>query len=164
MESVIHRIGIGTDLHRLAAGRPLKLAGVTVPHAQGLVGHSDADVVFHAVTDAVLGAAGLPDIGELFPDTDPQYQNADSATLLAEAMRQVAAAGFRVAYVDLVVHAEKPKIAPYKAAMRKNIACVLGIDPARVNVKAKTNEGLDAVGRAEAIACTAVAGLTVVRR
>lgn len=156
----IHRVGIGTDLHKLVAGRPLKLAGVTVPSTHGAVGHSDADVIFHAVTDAVLGAAGLPDIGELFPDTDPAFKDADSAVLLREAARRVEQSGFVVAYVDVVVHAERPKLAPHKAAMRNNLACVLAVEPACVNIKAKTNEGMDAVGRGEAIACTAVAGLT----
>lgn len=156
----IHRIGIGTDLHRLIAGRPLKLAGVTVPSAHGAIGHSDADVVFHAVTDALLGAAGLPDIGELFPDSDPAFKDADSAELLREAMKRVAGVGLGVAYVDLVIHVERPKLAPHKAHMRNNLACALGVEVSRVNIKAKTNEGMDGVGRGEAIACTAVAALT----
>ncbi|MCK6485097.1 MAG: 2-C-methyl-D-erythritol 2,4-cyclodiphosphate synthase [Phycisphaerae bacterium] len=155
----IVRIGLGTDLHRLVAGRPLRLAGVTVPFSHGLTGHSDADVVFHAVTDAVLGAAGLPDIGELFPDSDPKYFNADSAELLREAVNRAAAEGFRVACADVTIHAERPKISPYKSAMRANLACVMSIGPERVNLKAKTQEGVDAVGRNEAIACFAVVGL-----
>src|SRR5438477_10603812 len=134
-ELPIHRIGIGTDLHRLTPGRPLKLGGVTVPHTHGALGHSDADVAFHAVIDAMLGAAGLPDIGEQFPDTDARYKDADSATLLAAALQLVAEVGYRVVCVDLVVHLEKPKLSGYKAAMRSNIACVLGVEPARVNIK-----------------------------
>jgi 2-C-methyl-D-erythritol 2,4-cyclodiphosphate synthase len=153
----IHRIGLGTDLHRLVAGRPLKLGGVTVPHTLGALGHSDADVVFHAVADALLGAAGLPDIGEQFPDDDPRFQDADSASLLAEAVRLAVRGGFRVACVDIVVQAERPKLAAYKTAIRNNVACVLAVEPGCVNVKAKTNEGVDAVGRGEAIAAHAIA-------
>ena len=159
--SVIHRIGLGSDLHRLVPGRPLKLGGVTVPHTHGALGHSDGDVVFHAVTDAILGAAGLPDIGEMFPDTDARYKDADSAVLLAEAFRRVEQRGFRVVCVDVIVQAEKPKLAPHKQAMRKNVACLLSIDVDLVNIKAKTNEGVDAVGRGEAIACQAVVGLAL---
>src|ERR1043166_8347928 len=141
----IHRVGIGTDLHRLVAGRQLKLGGVTVPHSLGAMGHSDADVVFHAVTDALLGAAGLPDIGEQFPDTDPKFQDADSASLLAEALRLVGQRGYGVVNVDVVIHAERPKLTGFKKAIQNNIACVLAVEPARVNVKAKTNEGMDAI-------------------
>jgi 2-C-methyl-D-erythritol 2,4-cyclodiphosphate synthase len=151
------RIGVGYDVHRLIAGRRLVLGGVEIPFDRGLAGHSDADVVLHAVTDAILGAAGLPDIGELFADTDPRYKNADSRELLAAALEQVARAGWRVGNLDGVVHAERPKLSEYKRRMAESIAGLLGVAAARVSVKAKTNEGLGEIGRGEAIACTAVA-------
>lgn len=157
--TVIERVGIGTDIHRLEAGRPLILGGLRIEHDKGLVGHSDADVVFHAVSDALLGAAGLPDIGEQFPDTDTRYHNADSGALLADVVAMVAAKGWAVANADVVVHAERPKLSDHKAAMRANIAERLALPIDRVSVKAKTHEGLDAVGRGEAIACTVVVGL-----
>ena len=146
------RIGTGYDLHRLEAGRPLVLGGVKIPHEFGLLGHSDGDVVLHAVTDAVLGAAGLPDIGELFPDDDDRFKGADSAKLLAVAMEQVADKGYCVHNLDLNIIAERPKLKPYKQAMRNRIAEILSLDPTAVSVKAKTNEGVDAMGRCEAIA------------
>lgn len=158
-DDVIHRVGIGTDLHRLVPGRPLKLGGVTVPHTHGALGHSDADVLLHAVTDAILGGAGLPDIGELFPDTDAAHKDADSAVLLSHALKRVHEQGYRVVCVDAVIQAEKPRLSPYKQAMRNNIACILSIDVGRVNIKSKTNEGMDAIGRGEAVACQVVAGL-----
>lgn len=148
------RIGVGYDLHRLAAGPRLVLGGVEVPFDRGLAGHSDADVVLHAVTDAVLGAAGLPDIGELFPDTDPRYKDADSRELLKVALGRVTVAGWRVGNVDLVIHAERPKLSVYKRPMAESIAGLLGVAADRVSVKAKTNEGLGDIGRGEAIACT----------
>ena len=151
------RVGMGYDLHRLVRGRALVLAGVRIEYEFGLAGHSDADVVLHAVTDALLGAAGLPDIGEMFPDTDPRYKDADSRVLLAAALDAVEAKGFAVGNVDVIVHAERPKLSAHKRAMRESIAGVLGVAVEDVNVKAKTNEGVDAVGRGEAIACTAVA-------
>lgn len=156
---VIHRVGVGTDLHRLEPGRRLVLAGVEIPFDRGPAGHSDADVVLHAVIDAVSGAAGLPDIGEQFPDSDPEFRGADSAALLARVMERVAARGFEVVNVDVVVHAERPKLSAHKSAMQARLARLLGVRPQDVSVKAKTNEGLDAVGRGEAIACTVVAGL-----
>jgi 2-C-methyl-D-erythritol 2,4-cyclodiphosphate synthase len=158
--SVVHRVGIGTDLHRLEPGRRLLLGGVEIPHDKGLAGHSDADIVLHAIIDAISGAAGLPDIGEQFPDTDPAYRNADSGRLLSTAVQRVRAAGYDVACVDVVIHAERPKLSAHKDAIRRRVAELLEIEADRVSIKAKTNEGLDAVGRGEAIGCTAVAGLT----
>lgn len=159
-DAVIHRIGIGTDLHRLEPGRRLILGGIDIPFEKGLAGHSDADVLLHAVTDAICGAAGLPDIGEQFPDTDPAYRGADSSKLLVASLQRVHALGYDVACVDVVIHAERPKLSPYKESIRRRLAELLRVDAARVSIKAKTNEGLDAVGRGEAIAATVVAGLT----
>ena len=153
------RIGIGYDNHRLVEGRPLVLGGVLVPFERGLAGHSDADAVCHAVTDAVLGAAGLGDIGRLFPDTDPRWRDADSIGLLRDAMDRVHAAGFAVGNVDVVIVAERPKVGPYTEAMRARLADALGVTTAAVSLKGKTNEGVDAVGRGEAIAVHAVAML-----
>lgn len=151
------RIGIGYDNHRLVEGRPLVLGGVHIPYDRGLAGHSDADAVCHAVTDAVLGAAGLGDIGRLFPDTDPRWQDADSLDLLRDAMARVREAGYVVGNVDIVVVAERPKIAPHAEAMRARLADALGVAPAAIGLKGKTNEGVDAVGRGEAMAVHAVA-------
>jgi len=151
------RIGNGYDLHRLVAGRPLILAGVTIPFDRGLDGHSDADIVCHAVTDAVLGAAAAGDIGRLFPDTDPQWRGADSMALLRGALTHVHAAGYRVSNIDVTVIAQKPKLLPYLAAMRENLAAALQVDVAAVSVKGKTNEGVDSMGRGEAMSCHAVA-------
>jgi len=151
------RAGTGYDLHRLVAGRPLILGGVTVPAERGALGHSDADVVCHAVTDAILGAAGLGDIGRHFPDSDPLWKDADSIDLLKRVVALVAAAGFVVGNVDVTVILETPKIRDYIDAMRASVAAALGIEAARVSVKGKTNEGLDAVGRGEAIAAHAIA-------
>lgn len=150
------RIGLGYDLHRTEVGRPLVLANITIPHERGLHGHSDADVVLHALIDALTGAAGLPDVGELFPNTDPRYKGINSAELLAATMRQFAETGGQIVNLDVVVIAEKPKLAPFKAAMRQRLAELLGITPDRVNLKAKTGEGVDACGRQEAIACHCV--------
>lgn len=155
----IDRVGIGTDLHRLAPGRPFVLGHVTIPFDKGPVGHSDGDVVLHALVDAIAGAAGLPDIGEMFPDTDPAYKGIDSAELLTRALSRVAEAGYGVVNVDVTVHAERPKLAPHKTTIRAEVARLLGIPVDAVSIKAKTNEGQDAVGRGEAIACTVVAGL-----
>jgi 2-C-methyl-D-erythritol 2,4-cyclodiphosphate synthase len=151
------RVGIGYDIHRLAEGRRLIVGGIEIAHDKGLVGHSDADVVLHAVTDAVLGAAGLPDIGDLFPDTDPKYKDADSRELLLEAMKRVNERGFRACNLDIIIHAEAPKMSPFKRRIGESIAELTGVDPDRVSVKAKTNEGMGPLGYAEAIACTAVA-------
>lgn len=146
------RIGQGFDVHALVEGRDLIIGGVKIPHTHGLQGHSDADVLLHAVTDAVLGAAGLGDIGRHFPDTDPRYAGADSRVLLRDAMVKVRQAGWQVVNLDATVHAQAPKIGPHAAEMVENIAADLGVDPGRVNVKAKTNEGLGYLGRKEGIA------------
>jgi 2-C-methyl-D-erythritol 2,4-cyclodiphosphate synthase len=150
------RAGLGVDTHRFAAGRPLILGGVEVPHDRGLDGHSDADVLAHAITDAVLGAAGLGDIGEHFPDTDPRWEGADSIGLLREAVLLARRAGWAVAHVDATVMLERPKLAAFKAAMRERLADATG---ATVNVKATTGEGMGFVGREEGVAALAVATL-----
>jgi len=149
------RIGIGYDLHRLVPGRPLILGGVTIPYERGLLGHSDGDVVLHALCDALLGAIGEPDIGELFSDSDPAWKDADSRRFVSEVRARVHAAGYRVANIDLIVHAERPKLSPYKSQIRQTVAELVGLPPERVGLKAKTNEGLDAVGHGEALACWA---------
>ena len=150
------RIGLGFDLHRLVEGRPCTLGGLTLPHPTGPSGHSDGDAVLHAVTDAVLGAAGLDDIGTLFPDTDPRWKGADSAALLAEAHARVAAAGYRVTSLDLVIATEGPRIAPHRAAMRARIAELVHADPDAVNVKGKTLEGMGALAGGAGVAVQAV--------
>ena len=150
------RVGIGHDTHRLAEGRPLLLGGVRVAHSRGLVGHSDADVVLHAVTDALLGAAGLGDIGDAYPDTDPAWRGADSARFLRETLARLNRDGWRVVNLDVIVFAQEPKLGPVKAAIRRSLAELLSVDAAVVNVKAKTGERVGHIGRAEAIACQAV--------
>lgn len=159
----IHRLGLGTDLHRLEPGGPLRIGGVDVPFEQHLAGHSDGDVVLHAITDALLGACGLPDIGDRFPDTDPAYEGCDSRELLKQVLSDVGGRNYSVQQVDLVIHAERPKLAGHKEAIRKSLAELLGLPLDRIGVKAKTGEGLDAVGRGEAIACTCIVGLTAAR-
>jgi 2-C-methyl-D-erythritol 4-phosphate cytidylyltransferase / 2-C-methyl-D-erythritol 2,4-cyclodiphosphate synthase len=154
------RAGIGYDLHLLVDGRPLVIGGVVVPAPKGALGHSDADPVCHAVTDAMLGAASLGDIGRHFPDTDPAWKGASSVDMLARASTLVRDAGFAVANVDVVVILQTPKLGPYRDAMRARVAAALGIDVADVSIKAKTNEGVDAVGRGEAIAAQAIAFLS----
>jgi 2-C-methyl-D-erythritol 4-phosphate cytidylyltransferase/2-C-methyl-D-erythritol 2,4-cyclodiphosphate synthase len=151
------RVGIGYDLHRLVDGRPLILGGVAIPFERGLLGHSDADAVCHAVIDAVLGAAAAGDIGRHFPDADPQWRGASSLDLLRQAVAVVHAAGFAILNVDVVVIAEQPRLGPHVAAMCAKVAASLGIDPERVSIKGKTNEGVGALGRGEAIAAHAVA-------
>jgi 2-C-methyl-D-erythritol 4-phosphate cytidylyltransferase/2-C-methyl-D-erythritol 2,4-cyclodiphosphate synthase len=151
------RVGTGYDLHRLVEGRPLVLGGVTVPSEKGLDGHSDADVLAHAITDAILGAVARGDIGRHFPDSDPRWKGAPSMAMLAHAVALAADAGFDVLNVDAVVIAERPKLAPHLDSIRASLAAVLGIDAARVSVKGKTNEGVDAIGRGEAMAVHAVA-------
>jgi 2-C-methyl-D-erythritol 4-phosphate cytidylyltransferase/2-C-methyl-D-erythritol 2,4-cyclodiphosphate synthase len=158
--SALVRIGTGYDLHRLVAGRPLILAGVHIPFALGLDGHSDADIVCHAVTDAILGAAAAGDIGRLFPDTDPAWKGADSIALLKGAIERVTSLGYRVSNVDVTVIAQKPKLLPHLDAMRANLAAALQVDQSAVSVKGKTNEGVDSMGRGESMACHAVALLT----
>lgn len=158
------RVGTGYDLHRLVPGRPLILGGVTIPYEKGLLGHSDADVVCHAVTDAILGPTGLGDIGRLFPDTDPAFAGADSLVLLREAAARVAAAGWQVVNVDVTVIAQRPKLSPHVDAMRQAVSAALGVDASVVTLKGKTNEGVDATGAGEAIAVHAVALLAAVPR
>lgn len=150
------RVGQGYDVHALVPDRPLILGGVLIPHTHGLQGHSDADALLHALTDALLGAAGLGDIGRLFPDTDARWQGADSRGLLRQAYARVQAAGWAVVNVDATIHAQAPKIMPHAPAMVGNIAADLGIEADRVNVKAKTGEGLGLVGRREGIEAQAV--------
>ncbi len=150
------RIGQGFDVHALATGRKLILGGVEIPYAKGLLGHSDADVLLHAITDALLGAAGLGDIGRMFPDTDAQWAGADSRLLLRGAMAAVDAAGWRVGNVDATIIAQAPRVLPYAQAMCANIAADLGIAPQAVNIKGKTTEQLGFTGRGEGIAAQAV--------
>jgi 2-C-methyl-D-erythritol 2,4-cyclodiphosphate synthase len=151
------RIGHGYDSHRFAAGRRLILGGVEIPHERGLDGHSDADAVAHAVTDALLGAAGLGDIGRHFPPTDIQWKDADSLKLLAAVVRLLEGRNYQVVNVDVTVVTEAPKIGPYAAAMQQKVAAVLGIAPDHVSIKGKSNEGLGWIGRGEGLACHAVA-------
>lgn len=150
------RIGEGWDTHRLVTGRPLVLGGVTIPHSHGLLGHSDADALLHAITDALLGAAALGDIGRHFPDTDPAFQGADSVALLAEAARRVRAAGYEPLNVDATIVAQAPKMAPHIPAMVARIAATLGLAADAVNVKAKTAEQLGPVGEGRSIEARAV--------
>ena len=140
------RTGIGYDVHRFEKGRKLILGGVEIPHEKGLLGHSDADVLLHAVTDALLGAAGLGDIGTHFPDSDPKYKGADSLLLLTEAVRLLSEKGFKAVNIDCTVITEEPKISPYKEKMRENIAKACNLPPDAVNVKGKTEEGLGFTG------------------
>ena len=150
------RIGEGWDIHALVPGRKLMLGGIHIPHDKGLLGHSDADALLHAITDALLGAAALGDIGTLFPDTEASFKDADSALLLSEAARQVRAKGFAIGNVDCTVIAQAPKLAPHKAAITARIAQVLGVAPEQVNVKAKTAEKMGPVGQGQAMEARAV--------
>ena len=150
------RVGLGFDVHRLAPGRPCILGGVELPHPTGPVGHSDGDAVLHAITDALLGAAGLDDLGTLFPDTDERWKGADSGELLGEALRRVHATGLRVGNADVVIATEGPRIAPHRDRMRSTIARHLGVEPERVNVKGKTLEGLGALADGAGVAVQAV--------
>ena len=150
------RIGHGYDVHKLVPGRDLILGGVNIPHSVGLDGHSDADVLLHAVADALLGAAGLGDIGRHFPDTDPKYKGANSLKLLEEVGQKVAAAGYRVSNIDVTMIAQKPKLKDHIPQMEANIAGVLNLDISRVNVKATTEERLGFTGSCEGMACHAV--------
>jgi 2-C-methyl-D-erythritol 2,4-cyclodiphosphate synthase len=149
------RVGIGHDTHRLVEGRPLVLGGVRIEHDRGLLGHSDADVVLHAVADALLGAAALGDIGELFPDTDPRWAGLDSSRLLREVLGRVLNAGWRPVNCDVIVHAQRPKLSAHKPALRASLARLLDLPADAVNVKAKTGEHVGPIGRGEAIACEA---------
>ena len=153
------RVGVGYDSHRFASGRPLILGGVQIPSEMGLLGHSDADAVCHAITDAILGAAGLGDIGEMFPDTDPANKDRDSIGMLEAAVRRISSAGYSVNQVDVSVIAEAPRLAPHNAAIRARLAGALGIDSTSVSVKGKSNEGMGWIGRKEGLACIAVATL-----
>ncbi|MBQ1762049.1 MAG: 2-C-methyl-D-erythritol 2,4-cyclodiphosphate synthase [Aquincola sp.] len=150
------RIGEGWDTHQLVTGRPLILGGVTIPYSHGLLGHSDADALLHAITDALFGAAALGDIGRHFPDTDPAFKGADSVALLVEAVRRVRAAGWEPVNVDATIVAQAPKMAPHIPAMRERVAASLGIPVERVNVKAKTAEKMGPVGEGRAIEARAV--------
>lgn len=150
------RIGIGEDSHRTEPGGPLRLGGVDVPHDRHLAGYSDADVLLHALTDALLGAAALPDIGSMFPNTDPANRRRDSAEMLAAAAQEVSNQRFRILNIDCVVHAERPKLAGHRDAIRRRIAAILHLDAQQVGFKAKTGEGAGPVGREEIIAATCV--------
>ncbi len=150
------RIGHGYDVHRLVEGRDLILGGVKIDYEKGLLGHSDADVLLHAVSDALLGAAGLGDIGRHFPDTDPQYKGADSLVLLREVYRKISEKGFRVGNIDVTMIAQKPKLKDYIPQMQENIAAAVGVTPDRVNVKATTEEKLGFTGSGEGMSCHAV--------
>lgn len=158
------RTGIGYDAHRFVPGGPLLLGGVRIPADVSLLGHSDADAVAHALTDAVLGACALGDIGALFPDSDPAHAGADSIAMLREAVRRVHAAGFAVGNADVTVVTERPRIGPHVAAMRHTLASALGVAPEAVSVKGKTNEGMGWIGRGEGLACLAVATLVATAR
>lgn len=153
------RFGMGYDVHRLVEGRKLILGGVEVHHSLGLLGHSDADVLLHAISDALLGAAALGDIGRHFPDTDPAFEGADSRKLLAKVVELIGEKGYRVGNVDATIVAQKPKLMPFIPQMNENIARVLGVDPDQVNVKATTEEKLGFTGSEEGISAYAVAGI-----
>lgn len=153
------RIGIGYDSHRFGSGGPLRLGGIDIDFDRHLVGHSDGDAIAHAITDAVLGAAGLGDIGELFSDRDPANRGRDSVEMLGIAVARVHDAGYEVSQVDVSVVAERPRLAPHRDAMRAAIADALGVPPVCVSIKGKTNEGMGFIGRGEGIACIAVAAL-----
>jgi 2-C-methyl-D-erythritol 2,4-cyclodiphosphate synthase len=154
--NVPFRIGIGYDIHRLVEGRRLILGGVEIPFDKGLLGHSDSDVLTHAVCDALLGAAALGDMGTHFPDTDPRFKDVSSLDLLANAFGQIAALGYAVQNVDAVVLAERPRLGPYVKSIRESLAAILAIEPDQISVKAKTSEGMESVGRGEAMAAHAV--------
>jgi 2-C-methyl-D-erythritol 2,4-cyclodiphosphate synthase len=151
------RIGIGHDTHRLRPGGPLRLGGIDIPHDREPVGHSDADALLHAVIDALLGAAALGDIGQMFPDTDPANRGRDSAEMLATALAAVIALGWKIVNIDCIVFLQRPKLLPHRQAIRQRLADILGIELERVGLQAKTGEGLDAVGREEAVASQCVA-------
>ncbi len=159
-----YRIGLGEDTHRLGPGGALRIGGVDVPHDMQAIGHSDADVLLHAVTDALLGAAGLPDIGQLFPNTDPANHGRDSADFLRLASEHVAAEGLQLVNLDCVVSAQRPRLADYKEAIRHRIAGILGVNPRQIGLKAKTGEGVGPVGREEAIEARCVLLLAPIPR
>ncbi|MGF1580002.1 MAG: 2-C-methyl-D-erythritol 2,4-cyclodiphosphate synthase [Gemmataceae bacterium] len=151
------RVGLGHDTHRLGEGRPLILGGVRIEHSRGLIGHSDADVVLHAVTDALLGAAGLGDIGDAFPDTDPAYKDCDSKFFIDNTLEWLNQANYRVVNVDVTIFAQEPKLGPVKQQIRESLAGLLGLSIEDVNVKAKTGEKVGPIGRGEAMSCHAIA-------
>jgi 2-C-methyl-D-erythritol 2,4-cyclodiphosphate synthase len=150
------RVGIGHDTHRLAEGRPLILGGIRIDHPRGLAGHSDADVVLHALTDALLGAAGLGDIGDAFPDSDPAFRDCDSALFVTKTLERLNRNHWHVVNVDVVIFAQEPMLGPIKDQIRQRLAQLLALDSGAVNIKAKTGEHVGAIGRAEAMACQAV--------
>ena len=160
MDSAPFRVGLGHDTHRLAIGRPLVIGGVTFDHDRGPVGHSDGDVLLHAVTDAVLGALGLGDIGQWFPDTDPEWKDADSSRFLIDAVREIHSRGWSVGNLDCTVFAEKPKLAPHKQNIQARLAELLEVSLEQVNVKAKTGEQVGPIGQEEAISADAIVLLT----
>jgi 2-C-methyl-D-erythritol 2,4-cyclodiphosphate synthase len=151
------RVGIGHDTHRLGQGGPLLLGGIEIPHDRHLIGHSDADVLLHAITDALLGAAALGDIGELFPDSDPANRGRDSADMLRQSHESIQRAGFSIANLDCIVFAERPKLSLYKQAIRERVAAILGLDPHQVGLKAKTGEQVGEIGREETMMAQCVA-------
>ncbi len=154
------KVGIGYDIHRLIAGRPLFLGAVEIPYIKGLLGHSDGDALIHALCDALLGALGLGDIGEHFPDTDPRYQGIAGSKLLLKVKGLVDKSGYKINNLDVIIIAQEPQLVPFKQQMKEKISALLGIAEDVLNIKAKTNEGLDAVGNREAIACYAAASLS----
>jgi 2-C-methyl-D-erythritol 2,4-cyclodiphosphate synthase len=151
------RVGIGHDTHRLGPGRPLILGAIKIEHPRGLIGHSDADVVLHALTDALLGAAGLGDIGDAYPDTDPRYKDCDSRLFVTESVKKLGEKSYHIVNVDVTIFAEEPKLGPIKQRMREHLAAMLGLAVDAVNVKAKTGEKVGAIGRGEAIGCQVIA-------
>lgn len=154
-----YKVGIGYDIHRLVEGRPLFLGAVEIPYVKGLLGHSDGDTLIHALCDALLGALGLGDIGEHFPDTNPKYQGIASSKLLATVKGLVEKSGYKINNLDVIIIAQEPSLVPFKKQMREQICSILALEEEALNIKAKTNEGLGAVGNKEAIACYAVASL-----
>ena len=160
----ITRVGIGFDIHRLVEGRPLILAGVRIEYAKGLLGHSDGDVILHAVAEAIAGAAGLPDIGQLFPDTLAATEGIDSKLIVQRMLHDATEKGFEVINLDAVVQAESPKIAGYKQQMRESLAQLLKVDIEAVNLKGRTAEGMGDIGKNEAIACTAIVGMGTIAK
>jgi len=154
-----YKVGIGYDIHKLVEGRKLILGGLEIPYSKGLLGHSDADVLLHAICDALLGAIGEPDIGEQFPDTDPKYKGASSVELLKKVLGLVNKKGFLVNNIDSIVIAQEPPLSAHKSKIQKNVASILGIDEDNVSIKAKTNEGLGQIGAGSAIASYAIASL-----
>lgn len=157
--SSVYRVGLGYDSHRFAPGGPLRLGGVDIPHDRSLAGHSDGDAVAHAITDAILGAAGAGDIGAMFPDTDPANRGRDSLEMLRLAAGAVRTLGWRVGNVDVTVVTESPRIGPYRDAMRAALASALGAEAGDVSIKGKSNEGMGSIGSGEGLACFAVASL-----